>query len=85
MQSRSIGSVEGHGTGIGRCERREDFFFSSLRLNNPLSSTVATQGFRKLVGNLAWVIFFFFIYLGKGTTYRVSAANTLTKILFCYI
>jgi hypothetical protein len=42
---RYFGSVEGRGTGIGRCERRYDllFLFLFIRLNNPLGSYNATQ------------------------------------------
>jgi hypothetical protein len=47
---------------------------------------VATQGFRGNIGKLKWVFFVtffkFFLYLGKGTTYRVSNTSALRTQIY---
>jgi hypothetical protein len=43
---------------VKRCEKRENICFNNY--NKALGNTVATQGFRKNIGKLMWVVFVIF-------------------------
>lgn len=68
--------------GMREGERRQTIFF--LSFYKLLVSTVATQGWSPIIGQLLWVFFFLnflqiFPILGKVTTYRASAISALTS------